>query len=357
MNVNSIKGLKEYFAGFSNENERAFELGLTDLAKIEDDCNLESNLKSVIDSDVSENIKYCAFYCLAIRYRYNKDISEMKKLFSTYNNKFEHKDTYIHLFLLHKVDARIKFNYGDIDQALLDSEKHSNNAGFIHLFSDIVATSYEKEYLEKDDWRFQNYVDKAIVAVEKAITLDEEYAKYYSTWARLLLLRGDCKRDDYRVALKKINEAIEKEKPRTATYVERLNEYQYHRMRILLEMDTQSIKNKQNEIIKEIDSKIRKVDSEMEKMKGGILKSVEFIGFFAGIITLAIGSFQVASGQPFYNAVMLIVALFGSLLCVFSGFGIILHGFKKDRFLPNMCVFGFGLMVILTVVVLVWPQA
>ena len=64
---------------------------------------------------------------------------------------------------------------------------------------------------------------------------------------------------------------------------------------------------------------------------------MEFLGLFSGIVSFTIGSLTLASNFTSEDAMKiagLIVILMGALMCVFSAFGVILHGVFgtiKDR--------------------------
>jgi len=339
---NSENGLKKYFARYLNENERAFDLDLTKLARRKGIGNLEENLKKIIGDDISEdkNIKYCAFFCLATKYRHDDKETEMKTLLSEYRgDKFGGKrDSYEHLFLLYRLSfVSYSLNFTDIDRARYNRDKYRHNAGYIHIFADIIATAYEKnKHLEKgDDNYFKKHIKEAIMAVEEANDKDPNYAKYYSTWARLLFLQGDQEG-----ALEKIDMAIKKETVETIDYISRVNNYNRYKLDIMFAINEVKIirgvetiiGEKVNSASKEIDTRIKEMNSALENNK---YKIMEFVGFFAGIITLVIGSLEIVNNQPFEKAIMLIVALFGTLLCVFSAFGIIVRGFRRMKSLPN----------------------
>ena len=99
----------------------------------------------------------------------------------------------------------------------------------------------------------------------------------------------------------------------------------------------------------ELNQKIQEFESIIEhQSKESLVKNMEYLGLFAGIISFTIGSIGIATsvaGQSLIAAAGLIIVLMGALLCVFSGFGFILHGINKKT-IRNLIVFIMGVLII-----------
>ena len=137
--------------------------------------------------------------------------------------------------------------------------------------------------------------------------------------------------------------AIAIEDSSRSDYTLRVNQYQIH---------LQQVKNVQvlDRTEKQLNEKIQKFEDIIEQQaKDSLIKNMEYLGLFAGIISFTIGSIGIAgsvAGQSIAAAAGLIIVLLGALLCVFAGFGVILHGFNCKAF-RNLVVFIMGAIIIL----------
>lgn len=341
-----LEELKRFLDNLPNEAEREFDLKLTNYASIVQN-NTVDNLKKILENGQNNKNSYAAFYCLNIIYRRNKDYSILNDIINNYKPIFKDHPTFNHLIVLYNIEKGINKDFEEIiNMSYDDSINMPDNAGFIHLFADTVASICEEVDKESSNKTKEKWLLKATEAVDKAIVLDRKYAKYYCTKARLLSLS-----EKYDEALDFIRYAIDFEDSSKKDYSIRIGSYQYYRLLIqsnkqnkLVETTFGEYMNKlsirQDEINKEISNSISKVDEAM-------IKNLEFLGFFAGIVSFTIGSIQITGGQSFSSAARLILVLMGSLLCAFSGFGFILHGIKKGKILQNVIVTILGILIIL----------
>jgi len=327
--IDRTENLINFFSALPSDGQRDFELSLTGLVKRFSDRNdLDDKLKAVLNGGSNVNIRYAAFYALAILHRYNKEYPKMQSLVYSHESEFGGMDTYSHLRLLYALSAEEQLTFNHIETAYENSQKLSDNAGIVHLFADLTATFCEKEF-DNERQEIGEYIKKALAAVDKTIKMDPDYAKYYCTRSRLLFLN-----DNLIPALRNIDKAISMESPKSSNYTMNICLYQNHKIKIVFEIENRNIDEKTNKLTKEI-----------KKIKKNLVKSIEIIGFFSGVIALVIGSLQMAASSP-EDAIKLILTLFGSLLSAFAAFGIILHGFDKDRTPSNLFVMIFGLLVI-----------
>lgn len=336
--LTSEEDLIKFFQDLPDDKERDFELSVTGLAKKSKTDDLEVKLLAILKQDLGVKIKYAAFYTLAIMHRYNKDFAKMRQLISSYADEFQGMATYSHLCLLHHLCSGQPLTYKEIEAAYDNRINLKNNAGVVHLFADIIATFYE----ETSEIRMKrNHIEQAIEAIDSAIKSDKTYAKYHATKSRLLFLDGHL--DE---ALYEIDMAIAKELPKNSNYMINMYAYQNHKIKIVTETGKRDIAEKTNVMISEMAKEQLAIKCEIDNINESLIKNIEFIGFFAGVIALVIGSLQMSANQPPGDAIKLIIVLFGSLLSVFAGFGIVLHGFNKKKTLPNLVVMFFGLIVV-----------
>ena len=86
-----------------------------------------------------------------------------------------------------------------------------------------------------------------------------------------------------------------------------------------------------------------------EQEKQTIVKNMEFLGLFSGIVSFTIGSLTIGSAvanQSILHAAGLIVVLMGALMGVFAAFGIILHGVVGKKAGRNFFVLLLGLAIV-----------
>ncbi len=228
----SIQELVSFLEQLPNEKAREYELSLTKLAARFSGEEAQAMLLEVISGDYSEKVRYHAFYCLNIIYRHSKDYPKLKELLETHRDQFDWHITFDHLEALYNIESDAMYDYTEIlKQTHKDAEYLDDNAGFVHLFADVFATIYEKGGLHDKEQYVNDWYDRAMDAVNRAIALDVSYAKYYCTKARIL-----CIKKDYSQALFNIDKAIGLENSARSDYALRIGMYQYHKIMIYTEM-------------------------------------------------------------------------------------------------------------------------
>lgn len=340
------QAILDFLKTLPDETERKFEVGLTDLVEHNDSKSIRTELLKILSEDSqSESVIYAAFYCLTISYRRTKDITLLENLIKKYESRFEDKHaTFSHVYALFLKEKGVgKDVIRIIQKSYTAYTKLKKNAGVVHNFADTVVTAYEQSDSKTKSMIKRDWADRADEAVELAIELDPMYAKYYCTKGRLLAIN-----EKFSEAIESIKRAIDMEDSSETDYVIRLANYQYY---LLLVQTNQysSIMNAQLENHEEmITSAKKEID---EKFRESNVKNLEFLGFFAAIVSFTIGSVQIINNQSFENARNLIVVLFAALLSVFSAFGFILHGFGKKS-IPNIIVFIIGIIILFGIVYL-----
>jgi tetratricopeptide (TPR) repeat protein len=213
---------------------------------------------------------------------------------------------------------------------------------FAQAYADTVASYYDE--LNKDELSSEDLkvLDEAIAMILRAIAIRKNYAKYYFTLAKLYRLTGQ-----FALAKENIRRAIEKEDSTQTDYALRINEFEILNSRIDLERDIRDEVDALTEMqaeFAEMKADIEKSKSEIEKSKFDILS---FLGFFTGIISFILGSFQLGGGLEFSQRVQLMAVLLCCLMIAFSVFRLLIGQHKaKDLLLCVLVlIISFGLLI------------
>jgi tetratricopeptide (TPR) repeat protein len=305
--LDAIRNVSESFPEVSGK----YELELTKIAaKISDNSlleNLEDSFVKVNQTD--NNFAYAIFFVVVTKIRHNDDFEGLRKQFDTHGVLFSNHPTFSHLQLLMETsDISIINSSSLMQRAYKDTEKIPNNAGVLHFFAELVAKIYERENESEQKDIKELWYEKAIQAIDKAIELEIEYAKYYSTKARLLSI--DNKFDE---AIRLSDKAINLENSDRTDYSVRIGSYQYFKTRINFQREKYLLVTENDAIKSKVDSLLKKVDA-------STVKNLEFLGFFSGVIALIVATVQVSISMPIHDASKLILVLVGALLIGFTGF-------------------------------------
>lgn len=328
------------------ETTREFELILTALASGHERTRLIEDLRHALTDSDKPVVRYAAFYGLNISLRRSKDYSLLDDLINQYQQEFEHHLTFRHLVVLFNIERGLGKQKNEIvAMAFDDSEQFANNAGFVHLFADTVASLCE----ESDDDVAANlsaeWLQRARAAADRAISLDRRYAKYYCTKGRLLAIAGE-----HDEALALVKTAIDMEDSSKSDYAIRIGNYQYYRLSIQARRNEEVFGARMKESATVLLAKQGAVEeglaSAVRHMDESTLKNLEFLGFFAGLISFTIGSIQIAAHQDVNAAGHLIVVLMGALLVAFAGFSFILERATRRTALRAVTVGAVGAAVL-----------
>ncbi len=352
------------------EITREYEKEVVNFVMAKRKTDIMPYLRILLDSaEVEDNLAFAAFCALCERLRRNMDHIEHKKVLDQYADRFTAHPFAGHVKLLYYVDH---FDYDRKDEiielARQNKKNMPGNCGALHAFADIVAHAFEHNWIHHlNNPPSSSVLEEALASVDLAISMDEGYAKFYCTKGRLLSFRkkddrqGQDSRDvEYALALQMVQRAIDLEDSGKTDYPIRISNYIYYQQQIQArEQDfvtEQRINHYLEQQMEEHAQKVAGRQDELERaakdiadeMRGSMVKNLEFVGLFAGIISFTIGSISISSNLAaisFVGAAGLIIVLMGALLCVFAGFGVILHGFKKGNRLRNVLVFITGLLL------------
>ena len=227
----TINDLATFFSSLESEEKRNYELDITNFTAKHLDKEMNDELESIVFSDYPDNVRYAAFYSLNILYRRLRNYILLKKLFDRVGEEFKDHITYNHLYALYCMDSKSMYDYDEMmEMTYADALNFNDNAGFVHLFADFFATTMESGDISERN-QFKDYWwPKAKSAVDRAIELDPDYAKYYCTKARILAINKD-----YSSAEQFINMAEAYENSYRTDYAIRLNLYQYYKIMIGIE--------------------------------------------------------------------------------------------------------------------------
>ena len=76
------------------------------------------------------------------------------------------------------------------------------------------------------------------------------------------------------------------------------------------------------------------IKDKADEINGSLMRNLEYLGIFAGIISFTIGSLSLANGASKYSLIgagALILILFGALVGTYGLFDIIIHGYKRKE--------------------------
>ncbi len=325
---------------------REYEKKIVNFVMVKRSADIKPYLRQFMD-DTNETIAFAAFCTLCEKLRRDMDHLEHKQVLDQYAERFSGHPFVRHVKLLYYVDHFDNERRDEIiDLARNNIKLMPNNGGVMHAFADIVAHAFEYNWIHNlNNPPEDSVLEEAILFVEMCISMDSGYAKFYCTKGRLLSFRGQ-----YTQGLEMVQKAIDLEDSRKSDYPIRISNYFYYRQQIQAREQNTFIEKRINQYQQEkLDAMENVVSTSVEEIQGSMIKNIEFVGLFAGIISFTIGSISISSNLAtisFAGAAGLIIVLMGALLCVFSGFGVILHGFQKDNWVRTVLVFLTGLFIV-----------
>ena len=352
-------------AQLPDETTRQFELDVVNYCLNWDDTVIKNALLELIAlADTHKNpaeeehrVAFGAF-CVAVNYeRRQKNTSAEEQLLERYRDAFENGHVfYSHLVLLNKMGKAAGFDCEQLQELLFlakrNSDNLSDNAGGKHAFAESVALVFENAPDSMTDFLHDphaNWLGLAESAALVAIMSDKNYAKFYCTYSRILALKGD-----FESALKNIEIAIDKENSSRSDYAIRIGQYLSYSQQFRAQKQLSSIESALSAKMQHYEEQTevsfaahQKAMDEQEKQT--MVKNMEFLGLFAGIVSFTIGSLTITGAiaeQSIQSAAGLIVVLMGALMCVFAAFGMILHGIVKKTAFRNLAVFILGALIV-----------
>ena len=288
---------------------------------------LEKDHLFIFDNEDDKQIIFNAFYSLTILYRKDKNISKLLKIVDRTNNRFNDKPlflyirSYIHKNKLTKRDALQSIELASEAIDLIE-KSNKNYPGFYQNYADAIAIAFENKLLND-----KKLLTKGIKQINIAIAINPEYAKYYYTLGRLLIL---C--EEYDEAKQNLLIAIDYEDPTNKAFSIRISEYQDALMKCSVMQTLCNYEKSKKEI-----------EDEINNTKKSIL---EFLGFFAAILALVLTTVQIAVTLSLTESIKLIGFMLGGIIVAFGTLRLVMN-FNGKTFLQTLtiCLFGVGFVL------------
>lgn len=175
---------------------------------------------------------YEAFFCLATILRHDRDFSKLWELISNAEKRSDLRNhvSFLHIKIMYETHSESLYDY---DQLLNSAHQSAcelfENSGYHHTFANAFATICEKCLPEDLNTLVNTWYDSALYCVNKAISLEPDYAKYYCTKARIVSIKHH-----YEEASELILKAIDKEDSKKSDYALLIGNYQYYRILIAI---------------------------------------------------------------------------------------------------------------------------
>lgn len=222
--------MQDYFQTLPDEKEREYEKALK---KYSQKHNTVAD-KELFHEVMLENTdgSYEAFVCLATIHRHNKDFTELHNLIEEAGEigDFANRISFTHIEIMYNVHSETLFDYHDmLSKAHRQACEMYDNSGYHHTFANTFATICEHCLPSDEKKIIDEWYDAALFCVNRAIELDPKYAKFYSTKARIVMLKHN-----YAEAQELMLRAIDLEKSEQFDYAILIGNYQYYRTMIAL---------------------------------------------------------------------------------------------------------------------------
>ena len=170
-------------------------------------------------------VSFDAFFCLCTLYRRKKDYEKMQMLMESYP-EFRKEPLFNHIQVQYLVHSESFYDYDELlEMAFEDALRFPDNEGCCQAFCNAFVTICESCDAEDRTIIKNKWLKKAIDSIDKAITKDPTYAKYYMTKARIMALQGMYSEAD-RIA----KVAISKEDSSRQDYALTVGGYQSYRL-------------------------------------------------------------------------------------------------------------------------------
>lgn len=322
------------------EEKREYEIILTKLAQKlpEAEKVFWEILQTTEDKDSEEydKVAFACFVALNIYYRHKMDISKLRNLVSHFEDHFQNEKHPLlpHvLSIYYKTLGTEKINLEKSLEYARAAAKRLEHAGVYHNLAETLVNWVDEGYCETPTQR-ESYLKEADELIDKAIKMNPDYAKFYSTKAQLLSIQGDFAR-----AMKYINEAIDKEDSSANDYAIRIAGYLTVKAKILF----------RKYLREAVDQAKQEIEKELERYR---LQSIELLGLFAALISFVVSSIQFITAQSVENVALLMLLFTGSILGIYGGLGVILYG--RRHLMRIVAVLALAATLVVLALVMIW---
>lgn len=284
------------------------------------DLYIQALEKIVNDTDSLNDETFAAFYILVVYYRQMHNNAKLGKLIKENQESFSHKPLYIFSCSAYELTQRTQDNY---ERALQLSEKcleiiqNPNNdydseyVGFYNHYATVVIAFLEKKYdIEPEK------VKLAKKYIKKCIFLNDSYPTYYATLGKLEIFENQ-----FESASNHIQKAIDLEEDRG-----RITEYNDLLVKI--------------EYTKSMVEFVALVQDNKRLIEENKTNTLEYLGFFSGIMAFVITSANMVVSQP-NIAIRIILLMMGALIVGFASFILLLQTNRsRIKYIASTIVIG-----------------
>jgi tetratricopeptide (TPR) repeat protein len=297
---------------------------------------MEDYIQEDEELDPDGTIAFQVYFAITKSNIQRESQSELRRLEDIYADEFDEIDIHNHLLAQ---SQRVRNGVGSesvLNLAYKATEKFETHPGALNHLAIIILERIEEGYVNTNSDNFPDSEEALLRyaenCVREAIEFESEYAIYHSTLGRVLskLGRHSAARDAIQKAIK-MEEREKKDGP--------IRISEYHKQ--LTEIDLME----QQEEFEKTKSKIEKAE---ERVKEFQTRTLEFLGFFAALLTIAVTSVSISTSFPFTDASRLILILIGGILVSFAGLGHMLpERAEKSKTRQVLVIAGLGIILIL----------
>ena len=192
---------------------------------------------------------FSAFFCVCTYYRRHKDFELMNEMIEKYKGQFHQHILFNHLMVQYLVHSESFYDYDELLKMAFEDTVKINNVGCLQAFGNAFASICEQCNEADKERMMEKWLSKAIEIIDRAIELDPQYAKFYTTKARIEALIGQFDNAD-----RLIQTAISKEDSSRSDYALTITNYQLYR---------QSFREQRNN--KFLDDRLKRIESVLFK--------------------------------------------------------------------------------------------
>lgn len=297
-------------------------------------------LEEIIEDEEQEaKVRSTAFAALlAYLWRW-RDYQRFRQVFDSYHDIFVESSPSLVALYQGMYDLSRISNQGGRQQAMKSArdakEAMPRMPGALNLFAEVIAIANERGDATDAD------LDQAMEAIQRAIDIDPEYAKYYSNRARILAVKGR-----YDESYRDVDKAIELETSEYDEYLLRIANYESIRTSIqLLERSVEI--NRQSDAMREEQERASK---QLGSMRG---ETLTLLGLLAAVIAFVVPSVQLVSNLQSAEAGLLMTFMAGLILVVFGSFMELIQPGERWR-RKGVLVVSIGLSMVLLASLILW---
>jgi tetratricopeptide (TPR) repeat protein len=305
---------------------REYEVGLTELAKklsAHDFQELRDWLSAQYVVVRTENdTQFGVFIVLCTYSRRKKNTYVFKDIVEESDGRFVGYPLYPHILsLLYKEMSEVERSIQSAKEASINLP---NQIGVLHNYAEAIVQAKENSLYITDE-----QMNEALELINKVTgRRDPSNAKFHCTRGRILAQYGQ-----FAEAKRSILKAIDLEDSSNSDYSIRINDYQYHLVRVQTIEFNRSFEGKLSEFNRSLEGKLSTTEQSLAEQKKDIDKSLhsikaenlQMLGFFVAIISFTMGSLNILQGKKFLESGLLILILMGSTVLAYIGFGLLIN--------------------------------